>query len=336
MKIPTFFRKRAAVPEAKANPVGRLLMLGLPGPRKEKNIDQFIMEGYVQNVVIYRCIKEIASAFASVKIEVRKGEKTLDNHPAAALLARPNPTEGCAQFLEHCISDYLIAGNLYITKNDGGGKPVELWALLPKHMSVIAGNTGLAKEYVYQNDSGKHTFAVDQISGKSDLFHFKAYNPINPFVGMSPMRHVALPADVHNQGLIWNHSLLENGARPSGLVKFGGNPTNDTIEAVREFFKKTLQGAKNAGEIPMLVDGAEWQEMGTNPKDMDFGATMATMTKYIASAYGVPLPLVDNDAASYNNMEQAKERLWTDTVLPLLTSFLRPLALGCCLNSVRV
>jgi HK97 family phage portal protein len=321
MKLP-FFSKRAPAMEQKANPVGRLLMLGLPGLRKERNLDQYITEGYIQNAVVYRCIREIASAFGSVKIEVRSGDETLDSHPAAKLLAKPNPGEGCAQFLEHCITDYLISGNLFVTKNDGGGKPAELWALSPRHMNVVAGNAGLPQRYEYKTGSGQKNFTVDQISGKSDVFHFKTYNPLDPFIGLSPMRHIALPADVHNSGLTWNNALLENGARPSGLVTFEGNPSNETIAGVREYFKKALQGAKNAGEIPMLIDGAKWQEMGSNPKDMDFATTMSAMTKYIASAFGVPLPLVDNDAASYNNMEQAKERFWTDTVLPLLNKFL--------------
>ena len=49
---------------------------------------------------------------------------------------------------------------------------------------------------------------------------------------------------------------------------------------------------------------------------------MQEMAKYVATAFGVPLPLVDNDASTFNNVEQAKERLWTDTILPLLNEFL--------------
>lgn len=37
----------------------------------------------------------------------------------------------------------------------------------------------------------------------------------------------------------------------------------------------------------------------------------------IASVLGVPLPLVDNDAATYNNVKEAKEQLYTDTAIPM-------------------
>jgi phage portal protein BeeE len=38
--------------------------------------------------------------------------------------------------------------------------------------------------------------------------------------------------------------------------------------------------------------------------------------------YGVPLPLIDNEAATFANMDTAKERFYTDTVLPLAKEWL--------------
>jgi len=55
---------------------------------------------------------------------------------------------------------------------------------------------------------------------------------------------------------------------------------------------------------------------------MDFLNTMKETAKYVASAFGVPLPLIDNDASTFNNLEQAKERLYTDTVIPLMDEFI--------------
>jgi hypothetical protein len=59
---------------------------------------------------------------------------------------------------------------------------------------------------------------------------------------------------------------------------------------------------------------------------MDFTNTMKETAKYIASAFGVPLPLIDNDASTFNNLEQAKERLYTDTVIPLMQEFMGALS----------
>jgi len=132
----------------------------------------------------------------------------------------------------------------------------------------------------------------------------------------------ALAADIHNQGMRWNYSLLKNSARPSGLIKFKGSPSGEVIQRLTEFFKQRVTGAQNAGEIPMLTEDATWEKMDHSPRDMDFQGTMQEAAKLVSSAMGVPLPLVDNDASTFNNMEQAKERLYTDTVIPLMNDFL--------------
>jgi HK97 family phage portal protein len=65
--------------------------------------------------------------------------------------------------------------------------------------------------------------------------------------------------------------------------------------------------------------------MDQTARDMDFVTTQKEAAKLIASAYGVPLPLIDNDASTFNNIEQAKERFYTDTILPLFREFLTQL-----------
>jgi len=116
---------------------------------------------------------------------------------------------------------------------------------------------------------------------------------------------------------------LRNSARPSGFMKFTGIPGDETISRLREWLKGTMQGADNAGEIGVIGDGGEWQAMSETPRDMDFMNTQKEMAKLVASAFGVPLPLIDNDASTFNNLEQAKERFYTDTILPMFNEFLR-------------
>lgn len=321
------FNKKPAV-EVKENPTGQAIMMSVRGYEKPRNLDGYYREGYEQNAIVYRCIREITTALASVEIEVNKAGAPVNNHPALAILQKPNPTQGWSSFIRAAFSEYLISGNMFIIRYPETGKAAELWVQSSKNMTVEAGAKGIPARYVYTAGSKKIPFAVDQLTGKSQVFHLKTYNPDNPFVGLPPLAHVALACDVHNNGLKWNAALLENGARPSGIMKFpqGVFLSQEQRSSLREFIKSNLQSFENAGEVAYLENGSDWIELGQSAKDMDYIVTMATMAKYIASAYGVPLPLVDNDAASYNNIEQAKERLWTDTVLPLLNEFLEQLS----------
>jgi len=308
--------------EKKENPTGSAMFMGHNHTLKTKGINEYIQEGYNTNAIVYRCIKEISQAIASCEIEVKSNGTVLDDHEILKLLEKPNPVESGQQFLKRVFVDYLITGNMFITKFPDEGKAIELWAQSPRYMSVVMGEKGIPERYEFSAGKGIRSFKVNQMTGISQVFHFKNYDPYNPSIGLSPLSAAGIPADILNAGLKWNYSLLKNSARPSGIINFVGSPAGEVIQRLKDYFKKAFQGENNAGEIPMLTDGAQWQATDHSPKEMDFLSTMKEMTKYVASVYGVPLPLVDNDAASFNNMEQAKERLWTDTVIPLFNEFL--------------
>jgi HK97 family phage portal protein len=308
--------------EVKENPVGAALFV--PGgtswaPRKGR---EFVVEGYQRNVVVYRCIREIALAMGNMDLEIVKGDNVLDDHPALDLLARPNPTQGWDAFIAEAFTNFEIHGEMAIAQYPETGQPAELWNINPLHISVEPGRGGMPAAYVYEQNNAKVRFPVDRLTGRSQLFFYKTYNPTDHWRGQGALVAAGLAADTHNAGMMWNYSLLRNSARPSGLIKLAEGAGGDVVEKMREWFKRAFQGETSAGEIPMLPAGADWVAMDNTPRDMDFMNTQKEAAKLICSAFGVPLPLVDNDASSFNNVEQAKERLYTDMILPKFNSFL--------------
>ena len=313
--------------EAKAHPAGSALMVngGPAWARKDKS-QQYITEGYQLNVIVYRAVNEIVRAATSIDLELygANGDK-IERHPVLDLLAQPTPVATWDSWLTEMLVNRMLLGEMAASA-DNPGKPAELWPLLPLNIGVIPGPSGIARQYVYEINNRKTFFDVDQISGKSDLLFVKSYNPSDYWRGQSPLMAAAIAGDTHNAGMRWNYSLLKNSARPSGLIKFkGGYPSGEMVARMREYFKAKMQGAENAGEIPMLADDAEWQALSQTARDMDFSNTMRETAKYVAAALGVPLPLIDNDASTFNNLEQAKERLYTDTVIPILNDLLAAL-----------
>jgi len=310
--------------ETKDNPVGGAIAFGLPMAKPSIiNAKSFIREGYQQNVIVYRAIKEIVTAATSIEVNLYQGDTLVKSSPILDLMARPNPSQSYSAWLTEMLVNRLLQGETSLVIAGAGDKPTELWPVNPVNVSVKPGASGLPSEYVHEVNGKKTTFPVERVSGKSDLFFAKTYNPDNYWRGQSPLMAAGLAGDTHNAGAKWNYSLLKNSARPSGIVRFKGQyPGQETLQRMREYFKKSMQGEGNAGEIPMLADDAEWVDVSHSPRDMDFLNTMKEAAKQIASAYGVPLPLIDNDASTFNNLEQAKERLYTDTVIPLLKEFL--------------
>ncbi|HEX5958323.1 MAG TPA: phage portal protein, partial [Hyphomicrobiaceae bacterium] len=51
----------------------------------------FAREGVMQNAVLYRAVRMIAEAAASVPLLLYQGEDEITDHPLLDLIARPNP-----------------------------------------------------------------------------------------------------------------------------------------------------------------------------------------------------------------------------------------------------
>ncbi|MHC2315159.1 HK97 family phage portal protein [Bradyrhizobium diazoefficiens] len=304
-----------------------------------RTIKQYAGEGYEQNPIVYACISRIAEACSSVKLEVHKldsqGNKTvLNNHKVLDLLKRPNPTQTWVDFIIELIAWHRVAGEVFILRLPEKGPAAELYCLDPSMIQVErdANGSAVPTAYVYGTGPNKRTFPVNIATGESQVLHIKTFNPSDPFRGLPPMKPAARAIDTHNHGAQWNSNLLLNGARPSGIVEFASTVADSVLSQMREFFKKAWQGVVNAGNIPILTGGAKFTPLSHTPKDMDFEKSMGEAAKNVALVFGVPLPLVTMEASTFSNMDAAYERLWIDTVMPLLgsilgalTNFLMPL-----------
>jgi HK97 family phage portal protein len=231
--------------------------------------------------------------------------------------------QGGREFIKACFIDYLTQGEMAIAQPQGQRQPAELWRVDPSEIEVKAGKGGIPSAYVHRRNGVETTFPVRGLTApRADLFFYKRFNPRDYWRGQSPLMAGGIAGDIHNRGAEWNYSLLKNAAKPSGIVTFESDPSADTVSKLREWFKRAFMGSENAGELPVLTGGAKWQQASLSPMDMDFATSMTEAKKMIAGVYGVPLPLIDNDAATFANMDTAKERFYTDTVLPLAKEWL--------------
>jgi HK97 family phage portal protein len=291
---------------------------------------RFAEEGYRRNVIAFRAASMIATAIASVPWQVsergRSRTRVLEKHPLLALLKRPNPLQGDAAFIESVVTHKLIAGNAYLhAVGPKGAAPMELHALRPDRVTIIAGIGGVPKAYRYQVGQQQTDFPVDRISGQSRILHLKNFHPLDDWYGMSAVEAAAYSIDQHNQCGAWNQALLQNGARPSGalMVKAAdggaGHLSEPQYVRLKQQLDEQFSGAANAGRPLLLEGGLEWKEMSLSPKDMDFIGIKHSSARDIALAFGVPPQLLgipgDN---TYANLQEARVALWEQTILPNL------------------
>ena len=319
----------------KASAARSLIALEAPGRAvwSARRYDSFADEGYRRNVIAFAAINMVANAAASLPWQLfRKSgavRESLTEHPLLTLLARPNPWSAGPALMAAIHGYRQIAGNAYIEAVSGdvgtGGPPVELYALRPDRMSVIAGAAGAPAAYRYTVAGRSRDFPVDALDGGSAILHFKTFHPLDDWYGLSPLEAAAYAVDQHNQAGAWNQALLQNGARPSGALMMrgdgdgaGGTLDDDQFERLKSQIDGLYSGPRNAGRPLLLEGGLSWQEMSLSPKDMDFLDAKHTSARDIALAFGVPPQLLgipgDN---TYANMREARLALWEQTVLPL-------------------
>ena len=299
------------------------------GHNRKNTYKDFAEEGYSSNAVAFRCINEISQGAASIPFNVKFKDQALEDHPALALLNRPNPLQAAVEYFQALYSYLLISGNSYALKikTDAGGVS-ELYLFRPDRIEVKPSDNYMPKGYEYKV-GGKMVayYEADPQTGMSEVKHFKLWNPLNDYYGLSPIYAASADIDLHNLIAKHNVNLLNNGARPTGAVVF--NPkdlksgysvqlTEDQRRQVIADLDSRFTGAANSGRTMLLEGDFDWKEMGMTPKDMDFLNAKNMSARDIALCFGVPSQLVGvPDSQTYANVQEARLALYEETIIPL-------------------
>jgi HK97 family phage portal protein len=337
-------RSLLSPPERKASATARLIAIESGGRARWTPRDYAALsrEGYTRNAIVHRAVRMIAESVGSLSFVLYEGAAELSAHPLLDLIARPNPRQDGASFLESVASHLLLAGNAYIEavglagegSAHGNMQVRELYALRPDRMKVVPGVDGWPQAFDY-TVSGS-TVRFDQAHALPPILHLSLFNPLDDYYGLSPLEAAACAVDTHNSAAKWNKALLDNAARPSGALVYGGAEgsvlSDDQFVRLKKELADQYEGPNNAGRPMVLEGGLDWKAMSLSPKDMDFLEAKHSAAREIALAFGVPPMLLaipgDN---TYSNYQEANRVFWRATVLPLgarigasLTQWLAP------------
>lgn len=275
--------------------------------------ERAIREGFLSNPIAQRAVRIVAEG-------VGQAPMTIEDTGLAALV---NATSAGQSLIETLSAHVLLHGNGYVQiVKDAGGKPVELFALRPDRIKIVAGGDGWPCAYEYTVAGDRITIPVEDEDGWPNIIHIKAMHPLDDHLGASALAAAQQAVAIHNAASEWNRALLENAARPSGALVYdagdGAGLTNEQFERLKCELETAFSGSVNAGR-PMLLDGGlKWQSMAMSPADMDFANLKSAAAREIALAFGVPPMLLglpgDN---TYSNYREANRALWRLTLLPL-------------------
>lgn len=278
-------------------------------------------EGYKRLIWVYRCINALGEAVGSVPWKsyrrLADGQITPleDKYPLTQLLENPNPQDGRKEFLTKLMIHLSLAGNSYWEVVLVGGKPYQLFSVRPDWMSPIPDPTVYLKGYKLNTKQGQ----PDIFFEPHEILHLKYADPINEYVGMSPLQAAARTLVAENSAVSWNQTIFDNSAVPSGVLTvpsqlLKAESKQELREALRAEFTR-----ENLNSPMILWGGMTWEKMGLSQRDMDF-LEQRNLNKYeICGVFGVPPQIVGaQENPTYSNYGTARLSFWEDTVIGIL------------------
>ena len=109
-------RNLLRAPETKTSRTAQLIQFESGGRARwtPRDYAALAREGFLKNAIVHRSVKLVAENVAAAGLMLYDGPHPLTAHPLLDLLARPNPREDRAGFLEAIAANLLIAGNAYV------------------------------------------------------------------------------------------------------------------------------------------------------------------------------------------------------------------------------
>lgn len=267
----------------------------------------------------------------------------LDTHPVLELLRKPNPAQDQRNFISVLAHMWLLTRDCFVVAE--GNKnllPIHLWSVKTPNVSVTENGTDRYPEsffvsngpggndYVRTEEKRKWRFLANNYAELCRITGFSSLSSSS--FPDSPLQAAALEVEQQVMGRNHNLNLLSNGGRLSLVATFKDTLDADMHEQRSRDLQRDLGGAANAGKIAVISSqDMEIKEFGMHNKDMDYIDLDKISATAIYLRYKIPLPLISNEASTYNNMEQAKFDLYDRAVIPTfnviaegLTNFLMP------------
>lgn len=155
----------------------------------------------------------------------------------------------------------------------------------------------------------------------AQLVYFRNPNPYDPMRGLPPLVAATetLRADVLADQ--YQVKLFENGAQPSGFIRYPGPLTDTQADDVLTQFEDRHAGAEKRGRVGILEDGAEWIPTAATNKDMEYLGLREWAKDIVLASFNWPeIALGQFSQETFANAAEAKRSLIEDHLVPMWRS----------------
>jgi len=260
-------------------------------------------DAYKKVPQLYRAVTLRANALACVPFVVRKGDK---------LVSWPFP-QALGKLLSEMEASLMVAGGAYVLKlqpASGGKRTVGLQFLAPTTMRTNYDARTRATEY--RQRVGSNEYGPWDSARMLFMREFSFATEVGN--GLAPAT-VALPAaNLRASMQEFASGFFSSGGQPMTLLTIAGNPAPTEIDRTERFFKRSMQGVRNAWRVLAMRSEVTVQAITPAINTMAMPEMHETTTREIAAAFGIPLSLLTSDSANYATAQSDTRLFYENTI----------------------
>lgn len=241
-------------------------------------------ESMLKLSAVWACARLISQTIATLPLSLyrrtRTGRELADGHQLHGILhARPNSDTTAAVFWESMLSAMLLRGNTFAERLIVGPRLVGLNFLFPPCLRLDRQANGTFR-YWYTENGRQREIPADRI------FRIPGYS-VDGSWGISVVRYGTEVFGSAQAAQEAANSTFNKGLLPSVAFTIDRVLKPDQRTEFRELLK-TITGALNAGESPLLEAGMKAEGIGIDPRDAQLLESRAFSVEEICRWFGVP------------------------------------------------
>jgi HK97 family phage portal protein len=282
---------------------------------------------------VYGCVRLLSGPPATLpfqvkrRVDARTRVDASDSRIWQLLNRKPNRWQKPAEFKRMLTAHVLLRGNGYALKV--GATMGGLQELIPLHPGRVKPiqNDDLTVDYRWTRKNGSPI----TVPG-ADILHLKVLT-LDGVNGVTPITYaretIGLSLGMDRQV----GTIAGNGARTSGVLKSPNKLSDPAYENLKKSIDEYRAGGDKEGEIMLLEEGLEYQQIGMSPEDMQWIEGKKLSRSEICMFFGVPPSMIGDNSGSDSNwgtgLEQKKNAFLAFTEEDYLTMWEEAINLDC-------
>lgn len=198
--------------------------------------------GWIQ-IAVSMVSEAVASTPFSVSQRTRSGLSAIEDHPLELLFEQPNPEQDQSEFFEATVSWKRITGNCYwwLNRASETAPPDEIWIIPSNKIQPVPAGDMSVRGYLY--NAGYSTPIPLEAW---EVLHFKSFNPLNQYVGLSAVQALAIDAtgDIAAQRFNANFYGKDN-VKGAGILAFAEAIDDPRWNRIASDWSEQHGGTKN-------------------------------------------------------------------------------------------